>query len=164
MEVLGRLRRILTGGNTSKDEGLTDFEEDEARAVVEGLLDELWATVCSGPDAWSFLVRYRDGQLLCEVGEHSHFAFVLLRGAVRIERDGKLLHTETREGTFLGEVATLTGSPRTAAMRAQGDVWGMKMNAAELEEFIAMNPGIGIRMIHTLTERLVRESRLNSGN
>ncbi len=163
-EMLGYMRKQLKGDRPASDptdSGLGDFDEEEARRVVKGLLDPLWATVCSGPDAWSFLARYRDGDAICEVGDHSHFAFVLLAGKVRIERDGKLLHTETREGTFLGEVATLTGNPRTAAMRAAGDVWGMVLNAAELEEFIALNPAIGIRMIHTLAERLVREAKMN---
>ncbi len=164
-EFLSHLRKTLRGegvtGQTN-DRAQTDFEEEQAREVIEGLLDELWATVCSGPGAGHFLVRYRDAELLCEAGEHSHFAFVLLRGSVLIERGGRLLHTETREGTFLGEVAALTGGTRTATMRAKGEVWGMRMNAAELEEFIALNPGVGIRMIHTLAERLVRESGLNA--
>ena len=167
-EMLGYLRRQLSGqGEAGADadqatKATRDFDDDEARGVIEGLVDPLWANVCSGPEAWTFLARYRSGTTLCTAGERSHFAFVLLSGKVNIERDGTVLHTETRQGTFLGEVATLTGSPRTATMRADGDVWGMVLNAAELEEFIAINPAVGVRVIHTLAERLVRESRLNA--
>ncbi len=163
-EMLGYLRSKMTGKKPAAPrdpDKQSDFDEDEARTVVAKLVDPLWANVCGGPDAWSFLARYRDGRQLCKEGDHSHFAFVLLSGKVRIERAGKVLFTETREGTFLGEVATLTGSTRTASMVAEGDVWGLVLNAAELEEFIVLNPAIGIRVIHTLAERLVRESRMN---
>lgn len=135
-------------------------DDAEANAVFAGLLDPLWASVCASADTLRHVVRFRAGELLCSAGERSHHAWVLLRGQVRVERGEQLLTVCEREGTFLGEVSTLTGSGRTASMRAEGDVWALLFNAAQLEDFITAHPAVGMRLIHTLATRLERESRL----
>ena len=135
-------------------------DDVEAKAVLAGLIDPLWASVCASRDTLRHVVRFRDGELLCAAGERSHHAWVLLRGHVRVERGEQLLTVCEREGIFLGEVSTLTGSGRTASMRAEGDVWALLFNAAQLEDFITAHPAVGMRLIHTLATRLERESRL----
>ncbi|MCO4764133.1 MAG: protein kinase [Myxococcales bacterium] len=155
------VRRLLSGHRDAARVA-TDIrgqvDEDTAREITGGIFDPLWQAIAGGEDAWQFLVRYDDGTLMCREGERSYHAFALLKGTVRIERGGRLLATEGREGTFLGEVSTLTGGQRTASMRAQGEVWTLMFNAAELEQFVTSNPALGIRMIKSLAERLERES------
>lgn len=156
------VRRLLSGHKDAARVA-TDIRgqipDDVAREVTASIFDPLWHAIAGGEDAWQFLVKYQDGALMCREGERSYHAFALLKGTVRIERGGKLLATEAREGTFLGEVSTLTGASRTASMRAQGEVWTLMFNAAELEQFVTSNPALGIRMIKSLAERLDRESR-----
>ena len=84
---------------------------------------------------------------------HVHF---LLRGTVRVSRAGEEIALLSREGTFLGEVATLTGLERTAGMTAVGTVWACVLNAAELERFVTSNPAIGLRVIRDMAHRLSR--------
>ncbi|HJN75458.1 MAG TPA: hypothetical protein QGF58_16130, partial [Myxococcota bacterium] len=69
-----------------------------------------------------------------------------------------LLATESREGTFLGEVAALTGGTRTATMKAETEVIAHALNASQLEQPVTGNPAIGIRLIRSMAERLGRES------
>ncbi len=161
-EAHAMVRRLLSGHKDAARVA-TDVRgqvpDDIARQVTAQIFDPLWQAVAGGEDAWQFLVRYGDGAVLCREGERSYHAFALLTGVVRIERGGKLLATESREGTFLGEVSTLTGTSRTASMRAQGEVWTLMFNAAELEQFVTSNPALGMRMIKSLAERLDRESR-----
>ncbi len=161
-EAHAMVRRLLSGhrdASTLATDVRGQVDDDTARAVTAALIDPLWQAIAGGEDAWQFLVRYDDGDLLCREGERSYHTFALLNGVVRIERGGKLLATEEREGTFLGEVSTLTGGSRTASMRAQGEVWALMFNAAELEQFVTSNPALGIRLIKSLAERLDRESR-----
>lgn len=161
-EVLERVQRRLSGGPDQTGVAGAKVSEAEARMVVSELLDPVWASVCADPSGRRFMVRLRDGEALCEEAERSHHAWVLLRGRVRIEAGGRLLAHYDREGTFLGEVATLTGAARTASMRAEGEVWALLFNAAQLEDLVTRHPAVGIRMIHTLAARLARESRLRA--
>ena len=94
--------------------------------------------------------------MLCAEGEHSYYAFLLLRGTVRVEQFGREVTRVSREGSFLGEMATLTSMPRTASMRAAGTVWAVVLNAAELERFVTSNPAMGLRVIRSLARRLAK--------
>jgi CRP-like cAMP-binding protein len=103
-------------------------------------------------------VRFQPGELLCREGEEAYRTYVILNGAVLVERDGRPIARESREGSFMGENATLTGRPRTATIRADSEVWALMFNAAELEQFVLANPAVGIRLIKTLALR----SRINN--
>ena len=95
---------------------------------------------------------------ICTERERSHTAYLLLQGSVRILQDDRVVAVERREGTFLGEVSTLTGARRTAGMQADGTVYMCVLNAAELEQFVTGNPAVGIRIIRSMAERIVRET------
>lgn len=132
---------------------------EEIREMVEGLPDPLWRMICRRPGFYRHIIRFADKDILCAEGEASYKTFVLLRGEVAVERDRALLGREHRCGTFLGEVSTLTGKVRTATLRAEGEVWACVFNASELEQFVALNPAIGIRLIKALAQRLYKESQ-----
>lgn len=162
-EALAMVRRQLSGHrapNSTAVELRGRIDPDDAAALLQDLHDPLWQAICGADGASEFLVRYEDGELMCREGERSYHTWALLRGTVRVERASKLLATIDREGTFLGEVAALTGASRTATMRAQGRVHAMIFNAAELEQFVVANPPVALRLIHSLASALERESRL----
>ena len=73
-----------------------------------------------------------------------------------VDRAGLEIALLSREGTFLGEVAALTGLERTSTMTALGTVWVCVLNAAELERFVTSNPAIGLRVIRDMARRLSR--------
>ena len=79
---------------------------------------------------------------------------MLLKGSVVVSRNGKELTRISREGSFLGEVATLASMPRTATMEASGAVWVCVLNAAELERFLTCNPAMALRVIRYMAHRL----------
>jgi serine/threonine protein kinase len=133
-------------------------DDPEVVQLVDSLIDPLWVSLSRVQGFMRFFVKFEDGEYLCREGEKSFHAFVLMRGTVCVEREGSQLHQESREGTFLGEVTALTGTCRTASLRAKGPVWTCVFNAAELERFVTCNPAVGIRLIKSLAERVVRES------
>lgn len=127
--------------------------QPEVSQVIDNLVDPLWVSICSAPRPVLKYVWFKDGDVLCGQGESAYLTYVLLSGRVEVTRNGQVLARESREGTFLGENATLTGRPRTATIRADGPVCAIMFNAAELEQFVISNPAVGIRLIKTLAMR-----------
>jgi len=158
-EVLAAIRSREGGGADAEEisppgQAATREEADE---VLRGLVDPLWATLCRRGDLIGRIVRHEDGATLGREGEDSYHTFLLLGGTVTVELGGRIIETESREGTFLGEISTLTGQRRTATMRADGTVWTCTFNAAELERLVATNPAVAVRMVRSLAHRLQME-------
>ena len=129
---------------------------EELDEVIASLMDPLWGGLCRRGDFARYFAKFDEGDYLCRQGDASHDAFVLLQGKVAIERDGRILSHDGREGTFLGELSTLTGTLRAASVRAECTVWVCAFNAAELERLLAAHPAIGIRLVKLMAERLIR--------
>ena len=100
------------------------------------------------------VVKFDDGEVIAGGGQTVHHTFLLLSGTVEVERAGRVLDEESREGTFLCAVSTLTGVAREVTLRAKGTVWACIFNEAELEQLVTCNPAVAVRMIRTLAARL----------
>jgi CRP-like cAMP-binding protein len=133
-----------------------DHDDAEVRPVIDSVMDPLWASLLNRADLTRHFARFKDGEYLCHEGDASYEAFLLLQGKVRIERGGKLIEFDDREGTFIGELSTLTGTPRAASVQAVGTVWTCVFNAAEFERLLAAHPAVAIRLIKLMAERLAR--------
>ena len=161
-EVLAHIRSVAEGGaappNVYAAAAAAQMDPSEASRIAEDLVDPLWITIARTEGFDRYFVKFEPGTIIAREGDASHFTFALLRGQVEILKGDRVVFTEDREGTFLGEVATLTGSPRTATMRAKTTVWAAVFNAAELEKFVTCNPAVGIRLIKSLAQRLEREA------
>ena len=96
------------------------------------------------------------GEPLCRQGDHSFHAYVLLMGTLRVERDGKVLARESREGEILGELAALTGESRNASLIADGPVVVKVLDAAQLEALAASVPALAVRLLRSLATRYRR--------
>lgn len=159
-EVLSRVRSAVSGNGfdsaTFAASRSSKVGEDEIQGVVAGLVDPLLIDLCSHRALRGHFVKFEDGEPLCEEGEHSYYAFLLLRGTVLVSKAGREVTRIAREGSFLGEIAALTSIPRTASMHAAGPVFAVVLNAAELERFVTANPAIGLRVIRSLAHRLAK--------
>ncbi len=159
-EVLARVGAVVSGAPcdaaTFAASRPGKVGEDESDDVIASLVDPLFVDLCRRPGLRGSFVRFADGEALCAEGEHSYYAFLLLRGTVVVSRNGSELTRVSREGSFLGEVAALTSMPRTASMHASGPVVAVVLNAAELERFVTANPAMGVRVIRTLAHRLAK--------
>jgi hypothetical protein len=159
-EVLARVQAIVSGSGfdaaTMAATRRSNVDDAEVEELIEGLVDPLMLSICRGRGFDRYFVKFEEGEPLCSEGENSYYAFLLLRGTVRVSRAGQEIALLDREGTFLGEVATLTGLERTTTMTAIGTVWACVLNAAELERFVTCNPAIGLRVIRDMAQRLSR--------
>ena len=157
-EVLSRIQAIADGfgldSRTVAAARRDSADPEEVRALVESLVDPLWSSICRSPAFQRYFVKFADGEEISRSGAQTHHTYLLLRGQVAVERDGKIVAIESKEGTFLCAVSTFTGVPREVTLRARGDVWVCIFNEAELEQLVTCNPAVAVRMIRSLANRI----------
>jgi serine/threonine protein kinase len=160
-EVMARVQAAARGAPYAAESAAalrrSNVTGDEVVALIDSLVDPLLSSICRQPSFRRHFVKFDDNELLCAEGEHSYYAFLLLRGTVQVERNGREVTRVSGEGSFLGEVATLTSLGRTATLRASGTAWAVVLNAAELERFVTSNPAMGLRVIRSLARRLSKQ-------
>jgi CRP/FNR family cyclic AMP-dependent transcriptional regulator len=97
------------------------------------------------------------GDVLFREGERGDEMYVIQSGLVRIVKrvggEYRSLATLGR-GEFLGEMAILNGKPRTATAHVLEDTRCLVIDAATLEQMIANNTEIALRLVKKLARRL----------
>jgi serine/threonine protein kinase len=155
-EALARLRSICGpaepphGALGSAGERLAP---EEAQQLIEELVDPVTVHACRDACLRERIVRLAPGELLCGQGEPSDSAYLLLRGAILVESEDRPPLYITREGELIGEIAALTGRPRTATLSAVGPTWVCVLNPAQLERLVAAHPALGVRLLRAMAER-----------
>ena len=97
------------------------------------------------------------GEVLFREGERGEEMYVIQSGLVRIVKrvggEYRSLATLGR-GEFIGEMAILNGRPRTATALVLEDARCLVIDAATLEQMIADNTEIALRLVKKLARRL----------
>ena len=103
--------------------------------------------------------RYRDGEVLCREGDPGNHMFVIQQGEVEVitEKNGR----ETRlavlgVGNIFGEMAVFQNEPRSATVRAVGEVCALTVDKRNLLRRVSEDPTMAFRLINLLSSR-VRE-------
>ena len=112
----------------------------------------------AGRDSYSSLGQeYPPGEVLFHEGDPGDVMFVIQSGAVRISKEvagtQKVLAV-LGTGEFLGEMAILNGKPRTATATVVETTRCLVIGARMLEQMIAKNSEIAIRLVKKLARRL----------
>jgi CRP/FNR family transcriptional regulator, cyclic AMP receptor protein len=101
--------------------------------------------------------EFRAGEVLFRQGERGDEMYVIQSGVVQILKkvgdDERPLATLGR-GEFLGEMAILNDKPRTATAIVLEDARCLVIDAATLEQMIAKNTEIALRLVKKLARRL----------
>jgi CRP-like cAMP-binding protein len=101
-------------------------------------------------------LHYAAGERLIEEGSSGEGFFVIDRGEVEVSKDiaGKR-RTLARlmEGQFFGEMALLTGEPRSATVAALTDVDVFTIDKAGFHDVLVKNPAIAVDISAILSER-----------
>jgi flavin reductase (DIM6/NTAB) family NADH-FMN oxidoreductase RutF len=96
---------------------------------------------------------YADGETIVREGEAGEELFVVLEGAVRIERRGRLV-ASFGEGDLFGEVAVLDGRPRSADAVAEGSVRALAVPRDAVRAAIEAAPQVAWELLGVLAARL----------
>jgi len=119
-----------------------DFSEEDLVAVIQGLE----------------LATFGPGEILILEGDPGTSLFVVTSGVVRAfvrQKDGKNKQVrEMGEGSFFGEIAVLSGKPRTATVTAKTPVEALILERKTLDEIVKTHPSVRTTLQKFAAERL----------
>lgn len=115
-------------------------------------------------------LKYRDAECLVQENEEDREIFLVLRGSLRVERQGdvpdgppKILATLTCEPdhpSIVGEMAYFGAQRRTASVRSIGGSLALRLQPRHLDEIFEYLPGLTRLLCRQFTQRL-QESNEN---
>lgn len=109
-----------------------------------------------------FGVRLSEGTTVFRQGDPGASMYVIRAGKVRVLKES---HGREREvmtlgpGDFFGEMAVVTGRPRTATAEVVEEAELLKVPADKLQEMVTGNGEVAIRLIRHLADRLESANR-----
>ena len=95
------------------------------------------------------------GTELMHEGRIAHEFFVIVAGAIRIDRAGHTLN-HLGPGDFLGEIALVDGGPRTATATATEPSRLLVLTHAGFHQLLDTSPAIRASILEALAQRLRR--------
>src|SRR5262249_35833420 len=91
-------------------------------------------------------------------GEPGTCVYIVDAGMVEARVEGRVL-SHMGPGEWFGEMALLTGAPRSATVEVVLDCRLLVLDADAFRELVALHPGVYERLAALLSERLARASR-----
>jgi CRP/FNR family cyclic AMP-dependent transcriptional regulator len=117
--------------------GLSRRELDE----VAGIADEL---------------AVADGVELTLEGAAGHEFLVLVDGSAEVRRNGRKVNT-LGSGDFLGEIALVTGTPRTATVTTTAPSRMLVVTARDFKSLLRRMPSLQLKVLDAIASRLPSE-------
>jgi CRP/FNR family cyclic AMP-dependent transcriptional regulator len=97
------------------------------------------------------------GKALCTEGEIGHEFFVIVDGDIEVTRKGKPVPLRGG-GEFVGEIALLEETPRTATVTATTPVRAFVLTRHDFRALIDANPSVERKVLRALARRVVELS------
>lgn len=107
----------------------------------------------------SDVVTYRAGQVLFRKGDLGDAAYVIIQGDAEVSvttDNGEIPVAQLRDGDFLGEIAILCDTPRTATVTASSELKTLRIRKERFFELLRQFPEMAIELTRLLAERLTR--------
>ncbi|MCA9545401.1 MAG: cyclic nucleotide-binding domain-containing protein [Myxococcales bacterium] len=100
---------------------------------------------------------FQSGETLCDEGELDDQVFVILSGKARVRRlgVGELAHLPP--GTVVGEIASVTGTARTATVEAESEVQALRFESKQLASLVKALPSAYVRLRETSRSRMLAQ-------
>jgi CRP/FNR family transcriptional regulator, cyclic AMP receptor protein len=97
-----------------------------------------------------------EGRVLMRQGAPGRELVVLVGGEATVERDGERIAVLS-DGDFLGEVALVTGRPRTATVTATTELRVLVLDGLSFDRLLRDVPTIAVKVMKAVAERLPAE-------
>jgi CRP-like cAMP-binding protein len=98
------------------------------------------------------------GTALCTEGETGHEFFVIVDGQVEVTRNGRRV-TMRGGGEFVGEIALLEKTSRTATVKAKTPLRVFVLTRKDFRALLDSNPGVERKVLMALARRVVELSK-----
>ncbi len=149
-------------------EGMTPLREAALEKVREGvtsIAEALRRTVAHEESLPAYLINpevedYDDGDLIIREGNRDIDFFRLIRGALTVVKGGKKIAELTEPGEYFGEMAAISGEPRSASIVSKGRSTVKRFPGDKLEEIIYKYPDIAHQLFATMTSRLQKTNQI----
>ena len=93
------------------------------------------------------------GRVVMRQGARGRELVVLVDGEAAVERDGATIAT-IRGGDFLGELALITGKPRTATVTALTGLRMLVLDGISFDRLLRDVPSVSVKVLSAVAERL----------
>lgn len=93
------------------------------------------------------------GRTLMREGERGREFFVLLDGTVEVRKNGRKIN-ELGPGDFVGEIALVSGAPRSATVTTTSPVRALVITRPAFRGLLDRSPRVQLRVLEALAERL----------
>jgi CRP/FNR family cyclic AMP-dependent transcriptional regulator len=97
-----------------------------------------------------------EGKELTHEGAAGHEFLVLVEGAADVRRKGRKVNT-LGSGDFLGEIALVTGRPRTATVTTTAASQMLVMTARDFKALLRRTPSIQLKILEAIASRVPDE-------
>ncbi len=107
----------------------------------------------------SDVITYQPGQTIMRQGDIGDAAYVIIKGDadVSVKTDGGPIPVaQLHDGDFLGEIAILCDTPRTATIVAKTELQALRIRKEPFFEMLRQFPEMAVEMTRLLAERLTR--------
>lgn len=103
-------------------------------------------------------IDLREGFALTREGRPGHEFIVLVDGTARVTRDGDTL-ADIGPGDWIGEIALLTKSNRTATVTTTSPVRALVITDRGFRRVVEAMPSIAVKVLTSVADRLARDAR-----
>ncbi len=100
---------------------------------------------------------YKDGDTIFEENSIGKEMYIILTGNAKVikKKDGVETTLATlEEGDFFGEMSLLDNNPRSATVKALGDVKILEINQKNFLKKISRDPSLAFRMFEKMSQRI----------
>jgi CRP/FNR family cyclic AMP-dependent transcriptional regulator len=102
-------------------------------------------------------IDLRDGRRLTTEDVPGGELVVLVEGSADVHQDGRVVNT-VGPGDYVGEIALVTGQPRTATVVATSPVHALVIEGHAFRRLLDESPEIRAKVEHSASERLDRDA------
>ncbi len=109
-------------------------------------------------------VYFSKGSIIIREGDLGDCFYIIRNGVVRVEThpedvEQPIVLARLEAGDYFGEMALITGEPRSATVVAETDVQLWRLLKADFDQLILQNPHITLTLTHMLSHRLINTNK-----
>lgn len=134
-------------------QGITSIEEVLKKTTVT---KESLPAYLANPET----IHFQDGDVVVHEGNMDSDLYKLVQGGLVVQKGGRKIGEILQPGEFLGEMAVLTGKPRSTTIISKGRSILERFPGDKFPEIIEKYPGLSGKLLETIAGRLNQADKI----